>query len=117
MFCTNLQILARAALHVLTHSGRDADCWVPRDAALQLRCMAPDKRQHPLYGAKFSLDSFIISHSYSGIKNEANSSERAAAAITAQPVLSGVSTADCEIRMRPLHRTAVRRCCERQWER
>lgn len=45
------QVLARALLHLLTAQGRDADCWVPRDAALQLRCVAPDRRQHPLHGA------------------------------------------------------------------
>lgn len=53
-FCgtsADLQVLARALLHVLTFQGRGADCWVPRDAALQLRCVAPDKRQHPLHAA------------------------------------------------------------------
>jgi hypothetical protein len=46
------QVLARAALHVLTHTGRDADAWVPRDTPLQLRCSASDRRQHPLYGER-----------------------------------------------------------------
>jgi hypothetical protein len=48
--CAPWQVLARAALHVLTYSGRDADAWVPRDAAVQLRCRTSDRAQHPLYG-------------------------------------------------------------------
>jgi hypothetical protein len=44
------QVLARAALHLLTYVGRDADAWVPRDTVLQLRCRTADRRQHPLYG-------------------------------------------------------------------
>lgn len=46
-----LQVLARSLLHVLTHAGPNADCWVPRDAQLQLRAVQPNSRQHPLYGA------------------------------------------------------------------
>lgn len=44
------QVLARAALHVLTYTGRNADAWVPRDTTLQLRCRTADRRQHPLHG-------------------------------------------------------------------